>query len=92
MQVNVSAALDPAVPYDLLLVPVKANQVAELLPLLQSSEAKIIMFNSVTFSSLAPLRSAVGVDRFAYGFPKFPAIMKEGECSRYDLPEAVAVT
>ena len=79
MQVSVSATLDPAVPYDLLLVPVKANQVAELLPALQASSAKTIMFNSVTFSPLAPMRNAVGSARFAYGFPKFPAFMEGGK-------------
>ena len=44
VQVSISATLDPTVPYDLLLVPVK-NQVAELLPTLQASSAKTIMFS-----------------------------------------------
>ena len=78
LQVAVSAQLDPAVPYDLLLVPVKGHQVADVLPTLRASAAKTVMFNSVTFASLAPMREAVGAQRFAYGFPKFPAIMKDG--------------
>ena len=45
VQVSISATLDPSVPYDLLLVPVKKNQVAELLPTLQASSAKTIMFS-----------------------------------------------
>lgn len=79
MQVTVSANLDPTVSYDLLLVSVKGNQVTEALPTLQASTAKTIMFNSVTFSPLALMQNAVGGDRFAYGFPKFPAFMKEGK-------------
>ncbi|KAL3134327.1 hypothetical protein ABBQ38_006585 [Trebouxia sp. C0009 RCD-2024] len=78
-EVTVSANLDPTVSYDLLLVSVKGNQVTEALPTLQASTAKTIMFNSVTFSPLALMQNAVGGDRFAYGFPKFPAFMKEGK-------------
>lgn len=79
LQVTVAAELDKTVPYDLLLVPVKCHQVAQALPALQASAATTIMFNSVTFTSLAQMREAVGAERFAYGFPKFPAFMKEGK-------------
>lgn len=77
-EVTVSAALDLSVPYDLLLVPVKGNQVAEALHTVQASAAQTIMFMSVTFRSLRFMRDAVGAARFAYGFPKFPAVMKHG--------------
>ncbi|KAL0032923.1 hypothetical protein WJX77_006642 [Trebouxia sp. C0004] len=77
-EINVSAALDLSVPYDLLLVPVKGHQVAEALHTVQASAARTIMFMSVTFRSLSLMRDAVGVGRFAYGFPKFPAVMKHG--------------
>lgn len=77
-KINVSAALDLTVPYDLLLVPVKGPQVAEALHTVQASAAKTIMFMSVTFRSLGLMRNAVGAARFAYAFPKFPAVMKHG--------------
>ncbi len=83
-QVSVNALLDPTVPYDLLLVPVKCHQVAEALPTLQASAAKTIMFNSVTFSPLALMRDAVGAERFAYGFTKFPVFMKQGKLAKID--------
>jgi len=77
-EVTVSAALDLTVPYDLLLVPVKGHQVAEALHAVQASAAQTIMFMSITFRSPGLIRDAVGVARFAYAFPKFPAIMKHG--------------
>jgi len=77
-EITVNAALDLSVPYDLLLVPVKGNQVAEALHTVQGSAARTIMFMSVTFRSLGLIRDAVGAARFAYGFPKFPAVMKDG--------------
>ncbi len=77
-EITVSAALDLSMPYDLLLVPVKANQVAEALHTVQASAAQTIMFMSVTFRPLGSIRNAVGTTRFAYGFPKFPAVMKKG--------------
>ena len=84
-EVTVSAALDLSVPYDLLLVPVKGNQVAEALHAVQASAAQIIMFMSVTFRSLRFIRDAVGAARFAYGFPKFPAVMKHGILEDTDI-------
>ena len=91
-EVLVSAGLDTAVPYDLLLVPVKGNQVAKVLPDLRASAARAVMFMSVTFGSLHPMREAVGPGRFAYGFPKFPAIMKEGRLKDVKMRGPTIVT
>lgn len=67
--VRVSPTLDTAVAHDLVLVTVLAPQVAAVLPALRASAARTVMFMFNTFESLAPLRDAVGADRFAFGFP-----------------------
>lgn len=61
--VTVDATLDPAVGYDLVLVPVLASQVGAVLPSLRASSARAVMFMFNTFESLAPLRDAVGAGR-----------------------------
>ena len=66
---EVCPTLDPAVPYDLVLVTVLATQVEPLLATLRQSVAKRVMFMFNTFESLDPLRNAVGGERFAFGFP-----------------------
>ncbi len=67
--VQVSAALDPAVAYALVLVTVLAPQVAEVLPALRASAAGTVMFMFNTFEPLDALRDAVGRERFAFAFP-----------------------
>lgn len=69
VRVAVSDALDEAAPWDLVLVSVLAHQVAPLMAALEKSAAKRIMFMFNTFEPLAPLRAAVGAERFAFGFP-----------------------
>lgn len=76
--VNVSAALDPVTDYDLVLVTVLASQVNSVLPSLQESAAKTVMFMFNTFESLDPLRNAVGKERFAFGFPAILASLPGG--------------
>jgi 2-dehydropantoate 2-reductase len=73
VSVTLSEALDPAVPYDLVLVSVLAHQVAPLLSALTSSSARRIMFMFNTFEPLQPLQAAVGAERFAFGFPSIMA-------------------
>ncbi len=68
-QVTVAAKLDETVPWDLVLVTVLATQVAAVLPALQASAARRVMFMFNTFESVAPLRDAVGAQRFSFGFP-----------------------
>lgn len=68
-QVEVSASLDETVAWDLVLVTVLATQVATVLPTLKASAARRVMFMFNTFESLAPLREAVGAERFTFGFP-----------------------
>lgn len=67
--VTVHAQLDVTVAYDLVLVTVLATQVEAVLPSLKESAAKKVMFLFNTFDSIAPLREAVGAQRFSFGFP-----------------------
>jgi 2-dehydropantoate 2-reductase len=67
--VTVHAALDPTIAYDLVLVSVLAAQVGPVLPVLQNSLAKRVMYMFNTFARLDDLRDAVGAERFAFGFP-----------------------
>jgi 2-dehydropantoate 2-reductase len=77
--VNVTDALDAAVPYDLVLVTVLAPQVQAVLPALGACAARKVVFMFNTFESLAPLREAVGEDRFVMGFPGGVfVLLKEG--------------
>jgi len=73
VKLDVSAALDQAVAWDLVLVSVLAHQVEPLLAALTGSAAKRIMFMFNTFEPLQPLRDAVGNERFAFGFPSILA-------------------
>lgn len=76
--VQVSAALDTATPWDLVLVTVLASQVDAVLPALAASAARTVMFMFNTFEPLDRLRSAVGPQRFAFGFPAILANVKDG--------------
>jgi 2-dehydropantoate 2-reductase len=69
VRVATSVALDEAAPWDLVLVSVLGHQVSPLMAALENSAAKRIMFMFNTFEPLAPLRDAVGSERFAFGFP-----------------------
>jgi 2-dehydropantoate 2-reductase len=76
--VQVSAALDPTIDFDLVLVTVLASHVDALLPALAASAAKTVMFMFNYFAPLSRLRSAVGPSRFAFGFPAVLARLEEG--------------
>ena len=67
--VHVAASLPSTEPFDLVLVTVLAPQVAAVMPALQASAAREIMFLFNTFESIEPLRAAVGPERFHFGFP-----------------------
>jgi 2-dehydropantoate 2-reductase len=77
--VKVAPALDPNTPFDLVLVTVMAHQVDAVLPSLEASRAKTVMFMFNTVASLAPLRDAVGAERFAFGFPMIIAMWEGGK-------------
>ncbi|WP_437609183.1 2-dehydropantoate 2-reductase N-terminal domain-containing protein [Sorangium sp. So ce834] len=77
--VGVSAALDEAAAWDLVLVTVLAHQVDEVLPALAASAAKTVMFMFNTFEPLGRLRDAVGAARFAFGFPAILAALDDGK-------------
>lgn len=92
--VSVSAALDPATDYDLVLVTVLAPQVDSVLPSLQASAAKTVMFMFNTFESLDLLRNAVGKERFAFGFPAILASLPGGKLKFriFARPQSTLVT
>ncbi|MET0402425.1 MAG: 2-dehydropantoate 2-reductase N-terminal domain-containing protein [Cystobacter sp.] len=75
--VEVRAALDPATPWDLVLVTVLDSQVDAVLPALRDSAAKQVMFMFNTFEPFDRLRDAVGAQRFAFGFPAILADFQE---------------
>jgi 2-dehydropantoate 2-reductase len=77
--VRVCPALPVEVPFGLVLVTVLEHQLPSLLPTLQASAAKTVMFMFNTFASLDPLREAVGSARFAFGFPAVLARLEEGK-------------
>ena len=76
--VEVSAALDPTTPWDLVLVSVLESQVDAVLPVLRQSAAKQVMFMFNTFAPLDRLRDVVGADRFRFGFPAILAELVDG--------------
>lgn len=77
--VTIAAALEPTIEWDLVLVTVLATQVEAIMPQLRASRAKTIMFMFNTFGALDPLRSAVGPERAAFGFPAIIAHFVEGK-------------
>jgi 2-dehydropantoate 2-reductase len=77
--VQVSTALDPKTPWDLVLVTVLASQVDAVLPALSACAAKRVMFMFNTFESLRRLRHAVHKARFAFGFPAILARLEDGK-------------
>ncbi|WP_437570487.1 ketopantoate reductase family protein [Sorangium sp. So ce542] len=77
--VGVSAALDEAAAWDLVLVTVLAHQVDEVLPALSASAARTVMFMFNTFEPLGRLRDAVGAARCAFGFPAILAALDDGK-------------
>ena len=82
--VAVAPSLDVTVPYDLVLVTVLSPQVAALLPALEASAAKTVLFMFNTFEPLDRLRTAVGDGRFAFGFPSMLSHLRDGKLE-YDV-------
>ncbi|MBM4776469.1 MAG: ketopantoate reductase family protein [Archangiaceae bacterium] len=77
--VNVSGELDPATPWDLVLVTTLAHQVDATLPALKACAAKKVMFMFNTVESLEKLRAAVGASRFEISFPTVIAFLENGK-------------
>src|SRR6186713_376343 len=75
--ITVVASLDSATPYDLAIVTVPEHQVAPLLPMVSASSAKTILFMFNTFQGTERYRSAVGAERFEFGFPNMSAYLVE---------------
>lgn len=78
-RVQVAAGLDPAVPFDLVVVTVLAQQVDALLPDLKASAAKTVLFMFNTFDPTDRLRDALGTERCAFGFPNMIAFLVDGK-------------
>jgi 2-dehydropantoate 2-reductase len=76
--IRVAEALDPTTPWDVVLVPVRAHQVDSVLPALQASAAKTVLFMFNTMEPLERLRLAVGPSRFAFAFPMMTAAIVDG--------------
>jgi 2-dehydropantoate 2-reductase len=77
--VQVVAALDVSIPYDLVLVTVLGHQVDSLLPVLRASAGKTVMFMFNTFENIDRWRDAIGAGRFAFGFPNIIAFLVDGK-------------
>lgn len=90
--VQVAAALDPATPWDLVLVTVLASQVDAVLPAVSASAAGTVMFVFNTFESLARLRDAVGPERFAFGFPAILASVDDGRLASQIVTRGMVTT
>ncbi|PTL77457.1 ketopantoate reductase family protein [Vitiosangium sp. GDMCC 1.1324] len=88
--VEVSAALDTTTPWDLVLVTVLESQVDAVLPTLQQSAAKQVMFMFNTFAPFDRLRDVVGANRFVFGFPAILAELKEGRLKAQVVPRSFA--
>ena len=67
-EVHVTDRLDEEIPYDLVIVTLLAHQVDTVLPALQRSAAKCILF---MFNNFEPerLRDALGAERCSFGMP-----------------------
>jgi 2-dehydropantoate 2-reductase len=90
--VQVSAALDPTIDFDLVLVTVLAAQVEALLPALSASAAKTVMFMFNYFAPLDRLRGAVGSTRFAFGFPAVLARLDQGRLAAQFFGRGIRTT
>lgn len=90
--VEVSAALDPSIAYDLVLVTVLASQVEAVLPALARCAARQVMFMFNTFEPLARLRDAVGATRFAFGFPAILASLEAGRLTSQVMSRPLTTT
>ena len=90
--VRVSAALDAATPWDLVLVTVLAHQVDAVLPALRACAANTIMFMFNTFETLDRLRDAVGPARFAFGFPAILASVDDGQLNSQIVTRGMVTT
>lgn len=76
VELQIRDALEEQVPYDLILVTLLAHQVHAIVPALQRSAGKAILF---MFNNFEPeqLRDAVGAERCAFGMPFIQARLDE---------------
>lgn len=77
--VTTGDALDVTVPYDLVLVMVLRHQLDALMPALQASPAKTVLFMFNAFDDHAVWRQQLGAGRFAMGFPRMVAHFVDGK-------------
>lgn len=72
-------AIDPTVPYDLVLVTILSHHVDVLIPELAASRAKTILFMFNTFDKTDKWREALGAERLIHGFPNMLAFFESGK-------------
>lgn len=72
--VLVTDMLDEQIPYDLIIVTLLVHQVDAMLPTLQRSSARCILFMFVNFEP-ERLRAAVGIERCSFGMPGVQAMI-----------------
>ena len=76
--VSARERLDPAIPFDLVIVTVLAHKVDAVLPALRASAARTVLFMFNQFEPLARLRDALGAERVAFAFPAVIASIDDG--------------
>lgn len=77
--VTPAETLEPAIPFDLVIVTVLAHKVDAILPALKASAARTIMFMFNQFEPLSRLSDAIGRERVAFGFPAILATLEDGK-------------
>jgi 2-dehydropantoate 2-reductase len=75
------SAIDPTMPYGLVIVTVPEHQVEALLPQLEKSAAKTILLMFNTFYGTARYRDSLGSDRLTAGFPNMKAFLENDRLS-----------
>lgn len=70
--------LDPAIPYDLIMLTALARDVAALTPALAASRAQAILFMFNTFEATGRWHDAPGANRLVHGFPNMAAFFEDG--------------
>ncbi|MDO9235417.1 MAG: 2-dehydropantoate 2-reductase [Aquabacterium sp.] len=84
------SAINPDVIWDLMIVSVQGQQLDALLPMIAASNSQYILFMLNTVTDVAPLRQAVGRDRFMLGLPAILADIKNQQLEYMVMPRYLA--
>lgn len=91
-QVHVAEALDVATPFDLVIVTVLRHQIDALLPALEASAARAVLFVFNTFDPIDVWRDAIGAERFSFAFPSMLAFLEDGRLRSNVVGPGLATT